>query len=72
MQTLIIGVYGSGETEKETTESRNIFIRIITNKIFIGLVWTICLTAIIALTAARLSEFEIIGPTVPFAYPWRL
>jgi hypothetical protein len=30
------------------------------------------LTVIIAATAAQLDHFEIIGKTVPFAYPWRL
>lgn len=30
------------------------------------------LTAIIALTASGLDHFRIIGPTKPFAYPWRL
>jgi len=30
------------------------------------------LTAVIGLTAANLSDFEIIGHTVTFAYPWRL
>lgn len=30
------------------------------------------LTAIIGLTAANLSGFEIVGKTVPTAYPWRL
>jgi uncharacterized membrane protein YhdT len=29
-------------------------------------------TAVIALTAANLSGFQIVGRTVPFAYPWRL
>jgi len=40
--------------------------------IFIGVLVSTVLTAIIALTAANLSGFQIIGPTVPFAYPWRL
>jgi hypothetical protein len=30
------------------------------------------LTAVIAVTAFGLTRFEIVGPTVPFAYPWRL
>lgn len=29
-------------------------------------------TAVIGLTAANLARFQIVGPTVPFAYPWRL
>ena len=29
-------------------------------------------TAVIGLTAANLAHFQIVGPTVPFAYPWRL
>lgn len=30
------------------------------------------LTAVIALTAVNLTRFQIVGPTMPFAYPWRL
>jgi uncharacterized membrane protein YhdT len=40
--------------------------------IFIGVLTSLALTTIIALTAANLSGFQIIGRTVPFAYPWRL
>ncbi len=29
-------------------------------------------TTVIGLTAANLAHFRIVGPTVPFAYPWRL
>ncbi len=29
-------------------------------------------TIVISLTAANLARFQIVGPTVPFAYPWRL
>ena len=45
---------------------------VFTHKIFFGFVWATCLTTIIALTASRLTEFDIVGPTVAFAYPWRL
>jgi len=37
-----------------------------------GILVSIALTAVIGLTAANLSGFQIVGPTVPFAYPWRL
>lgn len=37
-----------------------------------GIAWALALTAIIGLTAVGLSDFEIVGTTVPFAYPWRL
>jgi uncharacterized membrane protein YhdT len=37
-----------------------------------GIAWAIALTSVIGATAAGLADFEIIGPTVPFAYPWRL
>jgi uncharacterized membrane protein YhdT len=37
-----------------------------------GLVACAALTALIGLTAQNLSGFEIVGKTVPFAYPWRL
>ena len=43
-----------------------------TGVIFLGLAWASALTLIIAITAAGLASFEIVGPTVPFAYPWRL
>ncbi len=42
------------------------------NTILTGTVIAAVVTSIIALTAARLSGFTIVGPTVPFAYPWRL
>ncbi len=37
-----------------------------------GTLLAIGTTLIIALTADRLLNFDIVGPTVPFAYPWRL
>jgi hypothetical protein len=37
-----------------------------------GVAVSTVLTAVIALTAAGLTRFEIVGPTAPFAYPWRL
>lgn len=37
-----------------------------------GLLFAGGITAIIALTAGRLSDVSLIGQTVPFAYPWRL
>ena len=37
-----------------------------------GVALAAAFTAIIAATAARLTMFDIVGPTVPFAYPWRL
>jgi uncharacterized membrane protein YhdT len=37
-----------------------------------GVLLSAVLTAIIAVTAANLTGFEIVGKTVPFAYPWRL
>ena len=40
--------------------------------IFVGALVAAALTAIIGLTAANLSGFQIVGPTVAFAYPWRL
>lgn len=40
--------------------------------IYIGVLTSIALTAVIGLTAANLSGFKIVGPTAPFAYPWRL
>ena len=42
------------------------------NTIFVGTVLAAVLTSIIAMTGARLAGFVIVGPTVPFAYPWRL
>jgi len=40
--------------------------------IFTGVLISAALTAVIGLTAANLAGFQIVGPTVPFAYPWRL
>ena len=37
-----------------------------------GVALAAAFTVIIAATAARLTMFNIVGPTVPFAYPWRL
>ena len=37
-----------------------------------GVLISAALTAVIGFTAASLTRFEIIGHTVPFAYPWRL
>lgn len=37
-----------------------------------GLLFACLATAVIALTAGALTRFEIVGPTVAFAYPWRL
>jgi hypothetical protein len=37
-----------------------------------GLLVSAALTAVIALTAAGLTGFHVVGRTVPFAYPWRL
>ena len=37
-----------------------------------GTILSAILTAIIAVTAVRLTGFEIVGNTVAFAYPWRL
>jgi uncharacterized membrane protein YhdT len=37
-----------------------------------GVLLSVAFTAIIAITAANLTGFEIVGKTVPFAYPWRL
>jgi hypothetical protein len=48
----------------ERTDSRQLLLG--------GWVLAAALTAAIALTAAGLQRFEIVGPTVPFAYPWRL
>lgn len=38
----------------------------------IGSLISLAFTAVIAMTAANLSGFQIVGHTVPFAYPWRL
>ncbi len=40
--------------------------------ISIGVLFAVGTTLVIALTADRLLTFDIIGPTIPFAYPWRL
>ncbi|MBL09499.1 MAG: hypothetical protein CL402_03105 [Acidiferrobacteraceae bacterium] len=40
--------------------------------ISIGVMFAIGTTLVIALTADRLLTFDIVGPTIPFAYPWRL
>jgi len=37
-----------------------------------GILLAAGLTAVITLTASRLAHFNIIGPTAPFHYPWRL
>jgi uncharacterized membrane protein YhdT len=37
-----------------------------------GVLLSAVFTTIIAVTAANLTGFEIVGKTVPFAYPWRL
>src|SRR5690349_16706771 len=37
-----------------------------------GVLIAAAFTVIIAATSANLSGFQIVGPTVPFAYPWRL
>lgn len=37
-----------------------------------GIFAALAFTAVIALTAANLARFRIVGPSVPFAYPWRL
>ena len=42
------------------------------NIILTGVLLAASITAVIAFTADRLAVFEIVGPTVPFAYPWRL
>ena len=42
------------------------------NVVLTGTLVAVALTAIIAMTAARLAGFTIVGRTVPFAYPWRL
>jgi hypothetical protein len=43
-----------------------------TKIIWAGILASAVLTALIAWNAEGLSGFEIIGKTVPFAYPWRL
>jgi len=43
-----------------------------TQYLFIGILASVAFTAVIGLTAANLSSFQIVGRTVPFAYPWRL
>jgi len=37
-----------------------------------GVAVSMALTGVVALTAGALGQFHIHGPTVPFAYPWRL
>jgi hypothetical protein len=37
-----------------------------------GILTSAALTAIIGITALNLTHFQIVGPTVAFAYPWRL
>lgn len=37
-----------------------------------GCLFAVLCTLVIALTAGGLESFETVGPTVPFAYPWRL
>ncbi|MCP4808653.1 MAG: hypothetical protein GY913_08515 [Proteobacteria bacterium] len=37
-----------------------------------GTLFALLCTLVIALTAGGLTSFELVGPTVPFAYPWRL
>ena len=54
-------------TSSVKTSNKNISSMVIN-----GTVLSAILTAIIALTAVRLTGFEIVGITVPFAYPWRL
>ncbi len=44
----------------------------ITRYVLPGVLLSAVFTSIIAATAANLSGFEIVGKTVPFAYPWRL
>ena len=40
--------------------------------ISIGVLASAAFTAVIGVTAANLTHFQIVGPTIPFAYPWRL
>ncbi|GIS67894.1 MAG: hypothetical protein CM1200mP6_09620 [Anaerolineaceae bacterium] len=44
----------------------------ISSMVINGTILSAILTAIIAVTAVRLTGFEIVGSTVAFAYPWRL
>lgn len=37
-----------------------------------GVVAAAAITLVIALTGDRLAAFDIVGPTLPFQYPWRL
>ncbi len=37
-----------------------------------GLGFALASIAVIAATAGSLSHFEVVGPTRPFQYPWRL
>lgn len=37
-----------------------------------GIFAALAFTSVIALTAANLAQFQIVGPSVPFAYAWRL
>jgi len=50
------------------TKKTNLFL----NYILPGILISAAFTAVIGLTAANLSGFQIVGRTVPFAYPWRL
>ena len=40
--------------------------------ISIGVLASAAFTVVIGLTAANLAHFQIVGTTIPFAYPWRL
>ena len=48
--------------------TKNNSLKLILGGVFISA----ALTAVIGFTAANLARFQIVGPTVPFAYPWRL
>lgn len=50
------------------TNQANLFLKYILPGVLISAVFTV----VIGLTAANLSGFQIVGRTVPFAYPWRL
>ncbi len=50
------------------TNQTNLFLKYILPGVLISAAFT----AVIGLTAANLSGFQIVGRTVPFAYPWRL
>ena len=50
--------------ENRTIQSRNL--------IFGGTLIAVAFTVVIAATSANLAHFQIVGPTVAFAYPWRL